>query len=119
MIRSAFSPAIMTHNLSTLLITSSSALTVGACFLVVSWLQSPATRALALWAAAFAFGALGVALVAAQGRISEFWSVLIAYTILTAAYGIMWTGVRSFEGRPTSVPLMLAGTLVWLVACQF
>jgi len=109
----------MTHNLSTLLITSASALSVGACFLVVSWLQSPATRALALWAAAFAFGALGVALVAAQGRIPEFWSVLIAYTILTAAYGIMWTGVRSFEGRPTSVPLMLAGTLVWLVACQF
>jgi diguanylate cyclase (GGDEF)-like protein len=27
--------------------------------------------------------------------------------------------MRSFEGRPTSVPLMLAGTMVWLVACQF
>ena len=119
MIRSAFSPAIMTHNLSTLLITSSSALTVGACVLIVSWLQSPATRALALWATAFAFGALGVALVAAQGKILDFWSVLIAYAILTAAYGIMWTGVRSFEGRPTSVSLMLAGTAVWLVACQF
>ena len=119
MIRGAFSPPIMTHNLSTLLITSASALSVGACLLVVSWLQSPTTRALALWAAAFAFGAFGVALVAAQGKIPDFWSVLIAYAILTTAYGIMWTGVRSFEGRPTPAYLMLAGTLVWLVACQF
>ena len=109
----------MPLNLSTLLITSTSALTVGACLLLVSWLQNPTTRALALWAQAFAFGALGVALIAAQGKIPDFWSILIANAILTAAYGIMWTGVRNFEGRPTSVPLMLAGTMVWLIACQF
>ena len=109
----------MPLNLSTLLITSTSALTVGACLLLVSWLQNPTMRALALWAAAFAFGALGVALIAAQGKIPDFWSILIANAILAAAYGIMWTGVRNFEGRPTSVPLMLAGTMVWLIACQF
>jgi hypothetical protein len=76
-------------------------------------------RALALWAAAFALGALGVALIAAQGQIPDFWSILIANGILAAAYGLLWTGVRNFEGRPTSVPLMLAGTTIWLIACQF
>jgi diguanylate cyclase (GGDEF)-like protein len=87
--------------------------------LLMSWLQNPSLRALGLWAAAFALGALGVALIAAQGKIPNFWSILIANAILAAAYGILWTGVRSFEGRPTSVPLMLAGTMVWVVACQF
>ena len=109
----------MTFNLSTLLLISASALAVGACSLLVSWLQNPNMRALALWAAAFAFGALGVALIAARGKIPDFWSSLIANAILAAAYGIMWAGVRSFEGRPASVPLTLAGTMVWLVACQF
>jgi diguanylate cyclase (GGDEF)-like protein len=44
---------------------------------------------------------------------------VIANAILATAYGVMWMGVRSFEGRSKSVPLMLAGTLVWLGACQF
>jgi diguanylate cyclase (GGDEF)-like protein len=109
----------MTFNLSTLLVISASALAVGACLLLVSWLQNPNARALGLWAAAFAFGALGVALIASRGKIPDFWSTLTANAILAAAYGIMWTGVRSFEGRSTSIPLMLAGTMVWLVACQF
>ena len=110
---------MVTFDRSTLLIISVSALAVGAGLLLISWLQSRDMRALVLWAAAFALGAIGVALIAARGTISDFWSVLIANAILTAAYGIIWTGVRSFEGRSTPVPLMLAGTLTWLVACEF
>ncbi len=34
------------------------------------------------------------------------------------AYGIMWNGVRDFCGRPTSVLLMLAGAVIWVLACQ-
>jgi len=112
-------PVTMTFNFSTLLVISASALAVGACLLFVSWLQNRSVRALALWAAAFALGALGVALIAARGRIPDFWSTLIASAILAAAYGIIWTGVRRFEGRSTWVPLTLGGTIVWLVACQF
>jgi diguanylate cyclase (GGDEF)-like protein len=110
---------IVTFDLSTLLIISVSALAVGACLLLMSWLHSRDMHALVLWAAAFALGAIGVALIAARGSIPDFWSILIANAILTAAYGMMWTGVRSFEGRSTPVPLMLAGTLTWLVACEF
>ena len=109
----------MTFNLSTLLVISAFALAVGASLLLVSWLQNPSVRALGMWSAAFAIGALGVGLIAAQGKIPDLWSTLIAHAILAAAYGIMWTGVRSFEGRSTPVPLILAGTTVWVVACQF
>jgi len=87
--------------------------------LLVTWIQSPNLQALGLWAAAFAFGAIGIALIAARGDIPDIWSIVIANAILAIGYGIMWTGVRSFEGRPKSVPLMLAGALVWLGACQF
>ena len=38
--------------------------------------------------------------------------------MLATAYGIMWSGVRDFEGHPMSVPLMLAGAAIWLIACQ-
>ena len=30
----------------------------------------------------------------------------------------MWSGVRNFEGHPTSVIFMLAGAAIWLLACQ-
>src|SRR5262245_27322014 len=109
----------MSVDLSTLLVISATVSAVGACVLLVSWLQNRNMRALGVWAMAFAFGAFGIALVAARGKVPDFWSTFIAYAILAAAYGIVWTGVRSFEGRPTSVPFALAGTMVWLVACQF
>src|SRR5262245_12782951 len=106
-------------DLFTVLIIAVSALAIAGCLLLVSWLQSPNLRALGLWAVFFAGNAIGYALVAARGSIPDIWSILVAGAILAAAHGVMWTGVRSFEGRSTFVPLMLAGTLVWLVACQF
>ena len=110
---------VMTLDPSTLLIIAVCALAIGGGLLLVSWLQSPDLRALGLWATSFACAAIGVALIAARGHIPNIWSIVIANAILAASYGIMWTGVRSFEGRSVSVPLMLAGALVWLVACQF
>jgi diguanylate cyclase (GGDEF)-like protein len=106
-------------DLFTVLIIAVCALAIAGGLLLVSWLQSPNLRALGLWAMSFAGNAIGFALVAARGNIPDIWSILIAGAVLAASHGIMWTGVRSFEGRSTSVPLMLAGTLVWLVACQF
>src|SRR5262249_37276018 len=67
----------------------------------------------------FAANAIGFALVAARGDIPDAWWILLTGAILAAAHGIMWTGARCFEGRSTPAPLMLAGTLIWLVACQF
>ena len=106
-------------DLSTLFIIAVCALAIAGGLLLVSWLQDPSQRALIFWATSFGCGAVGVALIASRGDIPDIWSILIANAIVAASYGIMWMGLRSFEGRSTSVPLMLAGTLVWLVACQF
>jgi hypothetical protein len=38
--------------------------------------------------------------------------------MLATAYGIMWSGVRDFQGHPMSAPLMLAGAAISLIACQ-
>jgi diguanylate cyclase (GGDEF)-like protein len=109
----------MTLDLPTLLIVAVFILTIAASLLLVTWLQNPDVRALALWAASFALAAIGVALFVIRGSVPDNSSILIGYAILTASYGVMWMGVRSFEGRSTSTPLMLAGTIVWLFAGQF
>jgi diguanylate cyclase (GGDEF)-like protein len=88
------------------------------CLLLFSWLQHRRIFALALWGSAFIIAAVATALIIARGTISDFWSIVIGNAILAAAYGIIWSGVRNFEGKPLSVVLTLAGSLIWLLACS-
>ncbi len=108
----------MALDLPTLFIITVFVSAVAGLMLLLSWLQNRNVQALALWGAAFIMGSLGVALVFARHEISDFWSIAIANAVVAAAYGTMWSGVRSFEGHPISIPLMLAGAIVWLLACQ-
>ena len=91
---------------------------VAGFLLLLSWLQNRDVRALALWAAALIIGSIGVALIAARGDISNTWSIAIANAILATSYGMIWAGARNFDGRATSAPLVLAGAVIWLVACH-
>jgi len=109
----------MTFDLLTIVTIAAFASMLAGGLLLASWLQSTSIRALGLWAMSFAGNAIGFALFVARGNIPDSWWLLLTGAILAAAHGIMWTGARSFEGRSTPVPLMLAGTLIWLVACQF
>jgi len=109
----------MTLDLLTIVTIAAFASVVSGGLLLASWLQSTSIRALGLWAMSFAGNATGFALFVARGHIPDTWWLLLTGAILAAAHGIMWTGARSFEGRSTPMPLMLAGTLIWLVACQF
>jgi diguanylate cyclase (GGDEF)-like protein len=108
----------MALDLPTLLIITVFVSAVAGLMLLFSWLQNRNVQALALWGAAFIMGSVGVALVFARRDVPDVWSIAIANAIIAAAYGTMWSGVRSFEGHPTSVPLMLAGAVIWLLACQ-
>jgi diguanylate cyclase (GGDEF)-like protein len=108
----------MALDLPTLFIITVFVSTVAGLMLLLSWLQNRKVQALALWGAAFIIGSVGVALVFARREIPDVWSIAIANAVVAAAYGIMWSGVRSFERHPISVPLMLAGAAVWLLACQ-
>jgi diguanylate cyclase (GGDEF)-like protein len=91
---------------------------VAGLLLLLSWLQNRNVRALSLWASALIIGSAGIALIAARGGISDTWSIVIANAILATAYGMMWAGVRNFDGRATSAPLVLAGAVIWLAACN-
>ena len=87
--------------------------------LLLSWLQHRLVTALALWGIAFLMAAVATALLAARGLIPDALSIVIANALLAAAYGTMWWGVRSFEGRRTRLIFVLTGTLVWLCGCVF
>jgi diguanylate cyclase (GGDEF)-like protein len=108
----------MALDLPTLFIITVFVSAVAGLMLLLSWLQNSNVQALAFWGAAFIMGSVGVALVFARSDIPNVWSIAIANAIVAAAYGTMWSGVRSFERHPTSVPLMLAGAVIWLLACQ-
>jgi diguanylate cyclase (GGDEF)-like protein len=108
----------MSLDLPTLFVIAVFVSAVAGFLLLFSWLQNRQLRGLALWASAFIIGALGVALIAARGHISDTWSIAVANAILAIAYGMLWAGVRNFDGRATSAPLVLAGAVIWLVACH-
>jgi diguanylate cyclase (GGDEF)-like protein len=108
----------MSLDLPTLFVIAVFICAVAGLLLLLSWLQSRNVQALALWASAFILGSIGVALIAARGDISDTWSIVIANAILATAYGMVWAGVRHFDGRATPAPLVLAGAVIWLVACH-
>jgi diguanylate cyclase (GGDEF)-like protein len=105
-------------DLLTLFVIAAFVSAVAGFMLLLSWLQNRNVQALALWASAFIIGSVGVALIAARGDIPDTWSIGIANAIMATAYGIMWAGVRNFDGRPTSAPLVFAGAAIWLLACH-
>ena len=94
-------------------------LAVAGGLLLLSWSQHRNTTALALWGVAFAMGAVAALLIAERNRIPDVWSILLANTVLAAAYGIMWNGARSFEGRSPSVVAWAIGAAAWATACAF
>jgi diguanylate cyclase (GGDEF)-like protein len=108
----------MSLDIPTLFVVAVFICAVAGLLLLLSWLQNRNVRGLALWASALIIGSIGVALIAARGDISDTWSIVIANAILATAYGMVWAGVRNFDERTTSAPLVLAGAVIWLVACH-
>jgi diguanylate cyclase (GGDEF)-like protein len=108
----------MPLDVHTLFVIAVLVLAVAGLLLLLTWLQNRNVVALAMWAAAFMIQSVGVALISVRGAIPDLWSITIANAIIAAGYGIMWGGARNFNGRPTSLPLVLAGAAIWLLACQ-
>jgi diguanylate cyclase (GGDEF)-like protein len=93
---------------------------IGGLLLLFAFLQNRSTPALALWGTGYLVGATGAALLARQGTaVSDAWLVAAANGLLCAAYGLMWCGARSFEGRRVSLIGLAMGPALWLVAFQF
>jgi len=92
-------------------------LAVAGGLLFLSYSHDRNSTALALWGIAFAMGAFATILIAERNRIPDIFSILLANTVLAAAYGIMWNGARSFEGRSPSGIAWAIGAAAWMAAC--
>src|ERR1700733_3743698 len=102
--------APMVFNLPTLLAITAFTSGLGGCLLLLSWLQHRKIFALALWGSAFTIAAIAtVLIVIARGTVPDFWSIVIGNAIHAVAYGLIWSGARSFEGKRVSIVLTLAG----------
>lgn len=89
---------------------------VGTLFLL-SWGQDRKARSLAIWGIAHITGAVASGLLSLRGAIPDAVSVGLANTLMIGAYGLIWSGVRAFEGRPLRLGLALSGGALWGVLC--
>ena len=93
---------------------------IGGLLLLFAFLQNRNTPALALWGIGYLVGAAGAALLSAEAApVPNVWAVLAANTLLCTAYGLMWCGARSFEGRRASLLGLAIGPALWIAAFQF
>jgi diguanylate cyclase (GGDEF)-like protein len=89
------------------------------CLLLLSWLQHRRVTALALWGSGFITASVATTLIIVlRGTIASFWSIIVGNALLSAAYGILWSGARKFEAKKVPIPLALVGVSVWIVACS-
>jgi hypothetical protein len=87
--------------------------------LLLSWLQHRKVTALALWGSGFIIASIATTLIIGlRGTIPNFWSIIVGNALLAAAYGILWSGARKFDGKNASILLASAGVLLWLAACS-
>src|SRR5262249_32080538 len=109
---------LVVFNLPTTLAITVFTPTLAGCLLLLSWLQHRTIFALALWGSGFIIAAVATTLIiVARGTIPDFWSIVIGNALIALAYGVLWSGVRNFEGKPLSVVQTIAGAIVWLATC--
>ncbi|KQT61624.1 dethiobiotin synthetase [Methylobacterium sp. Leaf456] len=89
---------------------------VGVLFLL-SWSQTRRERALAIWGIAHLVGSGASCLLGLRGAIPDWVSIGLGNAVMIGAYGLIWSGVRAFEGRRTYLGWAVAGGLVWIAAC--
>jgi len=92
---------------------------IGGLLLLFAFLQNRNTPALALWGIGYLVGSAGAAMLSGQVAFANSWSVCAANALVCAAYGFMWCGARSFEGRRVSLVGLAIGPALWIVAFQF
>jgi diguanylate cyclase (GGDEF)-like protein len=98
-------------------VTSIIAATLGA-LLVFTWLQARTLLALLWWGGAFLLVSVGIVMIAARGKIPDFWSLQVGLAIALVNLGMIWTGARVFNGRPAMPYALLGGAVLWLGLCQ-
>ena len=91
----------------------------GGLLLIFAWIQNRRAPALAFWGCGYLLGTAAATLLGGASILPAAWSAGVANALLCGAYGLMWGGARSFEGRSFHPFLIAAGAMVWLAAFQF
>jgi diguanylate cyclase (GGDEF)-like protein len=89
------------------------------CLLLLSWLQHRRVIALALWGSGFIAASVATTLIIVlRNTIPDVWSIIVGNALLAAAYGILWAGARTLDGKNVSIIVALMGVILWLIACS-
>jgi diguanylate cyclase (GGDEF)-like protein len=87
-------------------------------FLTVAWMQQRDVRALAWWGAAYLIGASAMALWNAPAHLFKL-PTEVASALMFIACGMIWNGVRLFQGRRLLPFAVFAGAVIWLLVAPF
>jgi len=107
----------MVLDLPTLLFVAVLIATLLGAFMILAWLQDKTLRALAWWGAAYLIA----------GSAGSMWGARAPLAMVPAGYssalifvacGMVWNGVRLFQGRRVLPLAVVAGALLWLIAMQ-
>jgi hypothetical protein len=91
---------------------------ISGALLIYAWVTNRHTPALALWAIGFLVASAATALIVTEERIGDVRLIDIADALLIGAYGLLWTGARSFNNRKTPIAYLLVGPAVWLLVLE-
>ncbi len=109
--------AAMALDVRTLFVVATCITALLGLFLLFAWRQDR-VRALGWWGTAYLIGGFSVVIWSIEGMISPPLPAGIANALLFVACGMIWTAARVFHGRPVLWPGLLAGAVIWLVACE-
>lgn len=108
----------MILDVPTLLVVSIFVTAVLGLLLIFAWIQDRSIQALGWWGAAYLVGGLSAGMLSLQQFIESPVLIDFASALLFVACGMSWNGARLFDGKRVQPLAMLAGAMIWLMACQ-
>lgn len=90
---------------------------IAGVWLTLSSLQHHDRRPLAMWGGCYFLVGAGISLLAARGFIPDLMAIIAGNILVTLGYGFCWQAARAFDGRSTQWTGLLAGAVIWSVAC--
>ncbi|SEP70061.1 diguanylate cyclase (GGDEF) domain-containing protein [Faunimonas pinastri] len=113
-----FDNAAMLLDLPTLAaITIFIATIIGVLFLS-TWVQNREIDSFGWWGLSYLLCAAGFGFFFLRGHVPDVLSIDIANALVILYYGLIWSSVRAFNGKPFRVSWLLAGPIAWLVLCR-
>ena len=105
----------MTIDFPTVFLTTGFITEVAGLMLLFSWVQDRRSTSLAYWGVGYILAGIGGVLFAARASLPMVVAINIGGSVTMLAFGLMWSGARSFEGRRPNTLLAISGAALWFV----